>query len=331
MNRFGNRLAISIFGESHNEIIGVTIDGTPAGMPISENDFINDIARRNPKIAGTTKRKELDTPIICSGTFNEIATGAPITILFKNKDVRTNDYSKIINHPRPSHADLTAHIKYGGHNDHRGGGHFSGRVTIALVAAGVIAKKILLQKKIIITSEIISIGACNDESEFDNYIQNLIKSGDSAGGLIKCTINGVKIGQGEPFFNSIESVISHIIFSIPAIKGIEFGSGFQSAQHLGSFHNDKIINMEGKYSSNNSGGINGGISNGNQITFQVAVKPTPSISITQNTLNMQTNNMEQLIIEGRHDNCIALRMPVIIEAAAAIAMCNIINYKPVFI
>ncbi|RKY51889.1 MAG: chorismate synthase, partial [Candidatus Neomarinimicrobiota bacterium] len=204
-------------------------------------------------------------------------------------------------------------------NDYRGGGHFSGRLTIGIVAAGVLAKKIISPIKI--SSTLIEAGGTKN---IEMAVEKAIKAGDSIGGIIECNVKNVPIGLGEPFFDSAESLISHIVFSIPGIKGIEFGSGFKAAEMKGSNHNDPIINNEGKTSTNNAGGINGGITNGNDIIFRVAVKPTPSISLIQHTMNIKTNEMKDLSIEGRHDTCIALRIPVIVEAAAAIVLANLL-------
>jgi chorismate synthase len=245
-------------------------------------------------------------------------TGAPLHIMFENKNVKSNDYTNLKSTPRPGHADFTASKKYNGFNDPRGGGHFSGRLTLCLVAAGVIAKKII--PKINIDARIIELGG---STNFDKVIQEAIIKKDSIGGIIECTANNIPIGWGEPFFNSIESMISHLVFSIPAIKGIEFGSGFGASKMLGSQHNDVLIDLEGHTKTNHSGGINGGISNGNPLIFRVAVKPTSSISSAQNTLDTLKNEMVDLEIIGRHDVCIALRVPVILESVTAIALADL--------
>lgn len=324
MNHFGSKFAISIFGESHSQYVGVVIDGIPAGLSISTDDFVEDISRRASGAEGTTMRKENDNPNIVSGLFEGCATGSPMTIMFENNDIQPKDYSNLKNHPRPSHADLTAKVKYGGYNDYRGGGHFSGRLTVALVAAGVIAKKILKNKNIIISSELISIGTETNKDNFSSYIKQIVNQKDSIGGVIQCIVKGVNIGCGEPFFDSVESVISHIIFAIPGVKGIEFGNGFESSKQFGSQHNDIILSGMGECLTNNSGGVSGGISNGNDIVFNVAIKPTASISKPQATFNLATNNMQELVIGGRHDSCIALRAGVVVESSAAIALCNLI-------
>lgn len=314
MNSFGTLFRVSIFGESHGHAIGITIDGAPAGVGFSEADMARDIARRKPGAAGTTPRIEADTPEILSGIFNGRTTGSPLTMIFRNSNTRSADYESLKAQPRPGHADFTAMKKYHGFNDYRGGGHFSGRMTLAVVAAGAMAKKVVPGMEI--SSEILEIGGVKD---YADLLDEAVKSGDSLGGIIQVRITGLSCGLGEPFFNSFESVLSHLVFSIPAVKGIEFGAGFASAKMKGSENNDLIISPDGKTATNNAGGINGGITNGNEVIFRVAVKPTPSISRPQNTLNLSNGSTETLEIHGRHDACIALRTPVVFEACAAIA------------
>ncbi|MCQ2975566.1 MAG: chorismate synthase [Bacteroidales bacterium] len=324
MNTIGNIFKVTIFGESHGIALGTCVDGCPAGIPLSENDFTEDLMRRKSGAKGTTPRKEDDIPQIVSGVFNGKTTGAPITILFHNNNTKSKDYSQLFDHPRPGHADFVARIKYNGYNDFTGGGHFSGRITLGLVAAGVIAKKII--SPINITAKILEVGG---NSNIEEAINHAIETHDSIGGIVECCVSNVPVGLGEPFFGSIESEISRIVFSIPAIKAIEFGAGFNVAKMTGSQNNDNIISADGKTETNNAGGINGGISNGNDIIFRVAIKPTPSISIAQNTYNLKTNKIEPLIIQGRHDLCIALRVPPILESAVAIALADLslINKK----
>ncbi|MBN1251405.1 MAG: chorismate synthase [Bacteroidales bacterium] len=317
MNTFGRIYRISIFGESHGKYIGITIDGCPAGIKLQESDFQHDILRRKSGSKGTTTRIEIDFPEIISGVFEGKTSGSPITILFKNENEISKDYSKIKDLARPGHADFTSYKKFKNFNDYRGGGHFSGRLTLAVVAAGVIAKKIIDPVKI--TAKIIEAGG---NKNIEQAIDNAIKNKESIGGIIQCSATNIPIGLGEPFFDSIESVISHVVFSIPAIKGIEFGSGFKAAQMFGSQHNDEFIDNSGKTKTNYSGGINGGITNGNNLIFNVAVKPTSSISKTQKTINLQTKKIESINILGRHDTCIALRVPVVIEAVTAIALAD---------
>lgn len=318
MNSFGRIFRVSIFGESHGEKVGVVIDGCPAGMLIVEEDFTADLERRKAGAKGTTPRKEDDIPEIISGIFNNKTTGAPIAILFKNNNTRSEDYEKQRAIPRPGHADFVAATKFNGFQDYRGGGHFSGRLTVALVAAGVIAKKIL--KEVKIESKIIEVGG---ETDLDKGLQKAIDAKDSIGGIIECRVNGLPVGLGEPFFDSAESLISHAVFAIPAVRAIEFGTGFAAAKMFGSKHNDAIENASGKTFTNHAGGIVGGITNGNELVFRITIKPTSSTPQQQQSLNTQTNKVEYFSVKGRHDLCIALRVPVILEAVTAIVLADL--------
>ncbi len=480
MNSFGKQFRISIFGESHGACVGITIDGCPAGLPLSEKDLLPDLERRKGgKQKGTTPRQEADYPIFKSGIFNGKTTGFPITILFENNNIRSEDYQKQRSFPRPGHADWVAHQKFGGNEDYRGGGHFSARLTTALVAAGGIAKKLLqhltpnpspkergtttsnfgyitnlpsdyhflkefakhnrqnpteaeeklwqlvrnrnidgakfrrqhpiagfipdfvcLEKKLIIeidgryhneeeqikydnartewlnehqyqllrfTNEDVldsnektiqkiqvallkpisgiklsassspsplegelegevnitaAVTQINGETNLEKGLQNAIDAKDSVGGIVECIVTGMPVGLGEPYFDSLESSLAHIMFAIPAVKGIEFGAGFAAAKMFGSQHNDVIENVAGKTTTNNSGGIVGGISNGNNLVFRIAIKPTSSTPKEQNSLNWDTQQMENFSIKGRHDLCVALRAPVIVEAATAIVLAD---------
>ena len=269
MNSFGRLFRVHIFGESHGDCVGLTIDGCPAGLDLSADDFITDIERRKGGGKGATPRVESDIPQFKTGLFNGKTTGAPLTILFENTNTRSADYEKQRAIPRPGHADFTAHKKAGGFEDYRGSGHFSGRLTVCLVAAGVIAKKIMQGIKI--ESSILEIGG---ESDIEKGLQKAIAAKDSIGGIIDCKVNGLPVGLGEPFFDSAESLISHAVFAIPAVKAIEFGAGFAAAKMFGSEHNDAIIDSAGKTKTNHAGGIVGGITNGNELVFRIAVKPT---------------------------------------------------------
>lgn len=325
MNSFGNKFRISLFGESHGILIGVTVDGVPAGIPLVASDFEADLARRRSGAKGTTLRKEEDIPELVSGVCDGYTTGAPLTIVFRNNNTRSGDYSSFREIPRPGHADYTAAVKYNSFNDIRGGGHFSGRITLCLVAAGTVAKKML--KDITIEAHISELGGIpecqgKDNGGWDRVLQDAISAGDSIGGVITCTCTGVPAGLGDPFFESLESKIAHLIFSIPGTRGVEFGDGFRASAMRGSQHNDPITDKDGHTSSNGAGGINGGISNGNPIVFRTAIKPTSSISCEQRSFNFRTGEMENFSVKGRHDACIALRCPVIIEAAAAIALAD---------
>ena len=328
MNTFGNIFRISIFGESHGKWVGVTIDGCPAGIDLAESDLLPDLERRKAGAAGTTPRKEEDMPAFVSGVFNSKTTGAPLTIVFENNNTRSADYDAIKNTPRPGHADFVLNKKFNGFNDHRGGGHSSGRLTVALVAAGVVAKKILKdlpagQAGITIDAALTEAGGSND---IEAAINKAIAEQDSIGGIVGCSVKGLPVGLGEPFFNSVESMISHAVFSIPAVKGIEFGSGFAAARMKGSEHNDPIIDEHGATKTNNAGGINGGITNGNELYFKVAIKPTSSTPREQQTWNNVTRSVEAFTVKGRHDLCIALRVPVVVEAVAAIALADLFNH-----
>ncbi len=317
MNSFGRIYRIGIFGESHGKGVGISIDGCPAGISLCENDFTADLNRRKAGAKGTTPRIEADLPNILSGVFNGHTTGAPIVILFENSNTKSKDYSNLLATPRPGHADFVAREKYFGFNDYTGGGHFSGRLTLGLVAAGVIAKKII--QNINIHAELTAIGGSSDKSA---VLNDAIAQHDSVGGIVECRAANVPVGLGEPFFDAVESVIAHLAFSIPAIKGIEFGAGFAAAKMFGSEHNDKIEDKSGKTVTNHAGGVNGGITNGNELIFRVAVKPTSSIGKKQQTFNFKANRQEELQINGRHDACIALRVPVIVEAITAIALAD---------
>lgn len=318
MNSYGNKFRISVFGESHGEMIGVVMDGVPAGLPLSPDDFMEDLSRRKSGSKGTTPRMEGDIPSIASGVFDGYTTGAPLAVLFKNENTISRDYSQFREIPRPGHADFTAGVKFNSFNDIRGGGHFSGRLTLTLVAAGVIAKKII--GSINVNASITSIGGVSDASQWDGILGAAMAEGDSVGGVVECVCSNVPAGLGEPFFNSLESEIAHLAFSIPGVRGIEFGDGFAAAAMKGSEHNDCFIDAAGHTATNGAGGINGGISNGNPVVFRIAVKPTSSISKVQNTLNFTTGKLEEFSVKGRHDACIALRCPVIVEAIAAIAL-----------
>jgi len=318
VNTFGRIFKVSIFGESHGKAVGVLVDGCPAGIELNEKDFSDDLKRRKGGGYGKTERIEEDRPIILSGVFNGRTTGAPIMVIFENKNVRPADYEALKNLPRPGHADFVAFKKYGGFSDYRGGGHFSGRLTVGLVGAGVIAKKVTTPVRY--RAEVMEVGG---SSEIGKPIREAKQNGDSVGGIVECVIENVPAGLGEPFFDSVESLLSHIVFSIPGIKGIEFGAGFTAARMRGSEYNDEIINIAGRTATNNAGGINGGITNGNSVVFRVAVRPTASILKKQKTINLETGKEEEISVKGRHDVCIALRFPVILEAVSAIVFADL--------
>jgi len=317
MNSFGSIFKVSIYGESHGKGVSVSIDGCPPGIPFCEEDLSADLARRKSGKPGTTTRVEADLPEILTGVFEGKTTGAPIIIWFKNKDARSGDYSSVKDFPRPGHADLTSNLKYFGNNDHRGGGHFSGRLTLGLVAAGVLAKKIIWPVNI--AAALIEAGGRKD---IGTAIDEAKSKGDSIGALIECRAINIPKGLGEPFFDSMESHLAHLVFSIPAVKGIEFGLGFEAARLIGSEVNDVIINESGNTATNHAGGINGGITNGNELVFRVAVKPASSISKAQKSYHFGSGQMESMEIMGRHDTCIGLRVPPVLEAVTAISLAD---------
>lgn len=349
----GNNIKIQIFGQSHSEAVGVVIDNLPANHTInldSVQDMLN--RRKGGKNSYSTKRKESDKPIILSGLLNEKTCGAPLCAIFNNENTISKDYDNFTDIPRPSHADFVAMKKHNKANDMRGGGNFSGRLTLPLCFAGAVCKQLLAEQNIFIGAHIYSISnildspysltdinkndlklqddfPTNDKSsaiKMQNYLENIAREGDSVGGIVECGIIGMPIGIGEPMFDGIENKISQIIFAVPAIKGIEFGSGFKCTTMLGSEHNDTLISKNGevKTKTNNSGGIVGGLSNSMPIVFRVAVKPTPSIKKVQTTLNIKTNEQEDIVIKGRHDSCIVPRIVPCIESAAAVAIYDFI-------
>ena len=374
MNTFGRKLRVTIFGESHGEAVGVVLDGVPAGLELDRTDFEKDIARRKSGAKGTTSRTEKDVPQILSGVFEGHTTGAPIAIIFRNENRRPQDYNRFAAMPRPGHADQTAAIRWDDCNDPRGGGHFSGRLTLPVVAAGVIAKKILADTTILdetpvpvngISARIVELGGIpechversetsvkeilrfaqndtpeiqNDTAEMQNdneqtrknelsaewrdAIENAVKEGDSLGAVIECVVPEIDPGYGEPFWDSVESQIAHAMFSIPGVRGIEFGDGFKAAAMKGSEHNDPI-GEDGRPTKNGAGGVNGGLTNGAPLRFRVAFKPTSSIARPQQTFNFATGEMDVLEVKGRHDVCFALRCPVIVEAMAAIVLADL--------
>ena len=318
MDDFGRIFRVSIFGESHGPAVGVVIDGCPAGLELAAEDFAADLARRRGDGAFTTPRREPDEPEFMSGLFDGATTGAPLTIAFRNRDIRSKDYFTLKNTPRPGHADFTAHVKSGGFNDYRGGGPFSGRLTLGLVAAGVVAK--LLLDGVEMTAKVVEIGGAADATR---KLLEAQKKGDSLGGIVECAVTGLPAGLGEPFFDSVESLLAHILFAIPGIKGVEFGAGFAAARMKGSEMNDAILDKSGKTATNNAGGLNGGITSGNPLLFRVAVRPAPSVRLPQRTVNLETGKKTEITVEGRHDTCFALRLPPVVEAAAAIVLADL--------
>ncbi len=351
-NTFGNSITLTLFGESHGESIGAVIDGLPAGIEVDESRISSLLdMRRSDGIIGTA-RKEADKFTIESGVFNGKTTGSPIMIRIPNADTRSSDYNRSL--PRPSHADYTAFIKYSGNEDYRGGGHFSGRITAAIVAAGGIFIPLLEKKGIkigthikkikdkfdrdfeCISADIDSLNGKkfavldkNLEEDFLKVILDAKSDGDSVGGVLETAVIGLPAGIGEPWFDSVESMLSHALFSVPAVKGVEFGAGFSITDLFGSEANDQLSNDKGKIItlSNNNGGINGGISNGMPIIFRVAVKPTPTIHKEQKTVNTETMENETLLSGGRHDPCIVQRARAVVDSITALVICDLLNQK----
>ena len=319
-NCFGDKFRMEIFGASHAECVGIRIDGIPAGIPLAAEDFEHDLAARRAGAAGTTPRRESDTPVI-DGLVDGRTAGGRVTVTFRNENTRSGDYDRFRRHPRPSHVDLVADRRYGSDFDLRGSGQFSGRMTVALVAVGVIAKKIL--GEVAFRSEIVEIGGSRDKAQFAEIIKSAAADGDSVGGVVECRAEGLPAGLGEPFFDSAESIISHLLFSVPAVKGVEFGSGFEGVRLRGSQRNDRIIDADGRTATNNEGGINGGLTNGNTLVVRAAIKPTASIALPQETFDFELGRVATLSIGGRHDACIAVRARIVVEAVTAIALAEL--------
>ena len=355
---WGNNIKVSIFGESHGNAIGIVIDGLPSGKEIDMDKVMEEMARRAPgKSKLSTARNEKDAPEILSGFFEGKTTGTPLCGIIRNGDTRSKDYGKLKDLMRPGHADYTGKVRYSGFNDYRGGGHFSGRITAPLVFAGAICKQVLDDYGITIGAHVKKIKDIEDKSfdytnitkeqllelnkaelplidtgkeqEMRSTIISAKSEGDSVGGVIECAITGVKAGIGDPFFDSVESKLSHLLFSVPAVKGVEFGLGFDITNLYGSEANDSFYyeGNEVKTSTNNNGGILGGITNGMPIVLKTAIKPTPSISKKQKTINVKTKTNEELVIEGRHDPCIVQRAVPVIEAVCAIGILDLIKER----
>jgi chorismate synthase len=347
-NSLGNKVKLTIFGESHGPTIGVVIDGLPAGIRLDEKFIQSELKRRAPgQNKLSTARKEADAYIIESGVFENRTTGAPLCVLLPNSDTHSSDYAILKNKMRPGHADYAAFVKYHGYNDYRGGGHFSGRLTAPLVFAGAVAKLILRAHKIAIGAHIANVGAATDNlfkptgvpaSTLQKLSQQVVPvlkksaaqameaeivtaraKGDSVGGSIECIIQGLPAGVGDPFFDSLESALAHALFSVPAVKGLEFGKGFAFTKMHGSVANDSMHYVKGKVQAvtNNNGGITGGITNGMPVIFRVAIKPTSSISLPQKTVDVSTKKNTTLVVTGRHDPCIVQRAVPVIESVAA--------------
>lgn len=318
MNSIGTLFRVQMLGESHGPAVGALIDGIPAGIPLSAADFAADLARRKAGADGTTPRVEDDAPDIVSGLYDGMTTGTPLCVLFRNKDTRSGDYAAFRAMPRPGHADFTSRIRYGGFSDPRGSGHFSGRVTAGLVAAGVVAKKILAGASF--SARVLEAGGRPDVAA---AAKEAADDGDSIGAIVELRASGVRAGLGEPFFGSFEGLAAQAIFSVPGVRGLEFGDGFAAARMRGSAHNDPIVGPDGRTARNGAGGINGGIANGNEIVARVAMKPASSIRKEQETWNFDEGEMGVLSAPGRHDACIAIRAAVVLEAALAAVVADL--------
>jgi chorismate synthase len=347
-NSIGKGFTVTTFGESHGKVVGVVVDGCPAGLPLAESDFQEELDRRipaQPKIVSA--RVEKDAARILSGVFNGFTTGAPITLMVENREVDSSDYEAIKDLPRPGHADYPARVKYGGFNDYRGGGRFSGRVTVALILAGTIAKKLLSRFDVDVLAYTLAIGQVKTDKKFslqeirrnryaaatrcpdlacaekmEEAIVNAKKEGDSLGGIVECIALNMPVGVGEPLFDSLDADLAKALFAVPAVKGVEFGAGFRAAELRGSENNDAYLIQNGKIatSSDNAGGILGGLSNGMPIMIRVAIKPTPSIAKEQKTINLSKMENATLSIKGRHDPCVVPKAVPAIESAAAITL-----------
>lgn len=318
MFSYGNKFKISIYGASHEDTMGLIIEGLKPGITLDLDSINKDLDTRRPSKVGETTRKETDKFIIKNGYFNNKTTGASLHIEVPNSNIRSNDYNNLEKHYRPNHADYVANIKYDGYHDYRGGGIFSGRLTTLLVIAGSIAKSLLDYK---ISSSLVQVGELKDLNLLDDYLANITKNNDSVGGIVNLRVSNMIVGLGDPFFNKLDASISHLIMSVPGVRGIIFGEDF-NVESLGSINNDLIINKEGKTKTNHSGGIVGGISNGNDIVFNVLVKPTSSVGIKQETFNFETNSLEELVIKGRHDVAFVRRIPIVLESVLAICLAN---------
>lgn len=328
-NTIGNSIAVTLFGESHGAAIGAVIDGMPSGLTVDEDFIASQLSRRRPNDETSTPRQEKDEFSILSGVFEGKTTGTPICITIPNEDTKSKDYSEMQYKMRPSHADFTANCRYGGFQDYRGGGHFSGRITAALVAAAALIIPALNKKGIHINTNILNIAGETKEEKRKEKILEAKAQGDSVGGVLETAVIGMPTGVGEPWFDTVEGMISHAVFSIPAVKGIEFGLGFQFADKLGSEANDQMY-VDGdnvKCYTNNNGGVIGGITNGMPIVFRAVIKPTPTISKEQKTVDIGTMQNTTIVAHGRHDPCIVHRAAVVVESVTALVIADLLSAK----
>ncbi len=328
-NTIGNSLTVTLFGESHGKAIGAVIDGIASGIEVDEEYIASQLTRRRPKDETSTPRQEKDEFSILSGVFEGYTTGAPICITIPNADTHSSDYGEMQYKMRPSHADYTANCRYNGFQDYRGGGHFSGRITAALVAAGALVLPALNKKGININTNILSIAGEKSQEKRNKKILAAKSEGDSVGGVLETAVTGVPAGVGEPWFDTVEGMLSHAVFSIPAVKGIEFGLGFGFADKTGSESNDQMY-IDGdnvKCYTNNNGGVIGGITNGMPIVFNTVIKPTPTISKEQKTVDISTMQNTTIAAHGRHDPCIVHRAAVVIESVTALVIADMLASK----
>lgn len=328
-NTIGNSLTVTLFGESHGKAIGAVLDGMPSGIEVDEEYIASQLTRRRPKDALSTPRQEKDEYSILSGVFEGRTTGTPICITIPNADTHSSDYGEMQYKMRPSHADYTANCRYNGFQDYRGGGHFSGRITAALVAAGALIIPALNKKGICVSTNILSIAGETDKEKRNGKILAAKSDGDSVGGVLETAVTGIPAGVGEPWFDTVEGMLSHAIFSIPAVKGIEFGLGFGFADKMGSEVNDPMY-VDGdtvKCYTNNNGGILGGITNGMPIVFRAVIKPTPTICKEQKTVDINTMSDTTLAARGRHDPCIVHRAAVVVESVTALVLADMLLAK----
>ena len=320
MNSYGTLFKITLYGESHQDAIGVVIDGITPGLKIDWDQVQADLAKRRPGAVGTTPRVEQDDLIVTSGIFNEYTTGSPVHIMIKNENIQSKDYSHLVKQPRPGHADYVSSVKYQGFNDYRGGGRFSGRLTTPIVVAGAIAKQMLPFE---FSHKLIQVGTLKDMSKLDEYLKSVQEQGESVGGIVEVTVKNVPVGLGEPMFNKLDSEIGKMMFSIPAVKGVSIGTGFEGVEQFGSWFNDVYEDELGGTKTNHSGGVSGGISNGNDIVVKVFVKPTSSIGKTQNSFNLETKEKTDFQVGGRHDAAIVRRVGIVLENALAIVLADL--------
>lgn len=358
-NTIGNCFTLTLFGESHGEAIGAVLDGVPSGIKVDREFIAAQMEKRKGIGSISTKRREKDEVRILSGVFENKTTGTPVCFMIENGDTKSKDYSLTKDLARPGHADYTAQMRYEGFQDYRGGGHFSGRITAPIVAAGALALSMLKQKGITVATHILSCNTIKDRdfhnieedaklleglempvlcekarAEMLSYIEKVAEEGDSVGGILSTAVSGIPAGVGEPWFDSCESMLSHALFSIPGVKGVEFGSGFEFAFMQGSDANDEFCMQDGKIvtTTNNNGGINGGITNGMPVLFNVAVKPTPSIYKKQNTVDFNNKTNAELQIQGRHDPAIIHRAKTVVDSITALTVCDllIMRFGPQF-